>query len=399
MKILMLTPYLPYPLMSGGQTRSYNLIKNLSKKHEITLFSLIKDESEKEHIKELEKLCTKVRVFKRSKTPWTFRNILRTGFGSYPFLVIRNLSGEERRAVKEELSKEKYDLIHAETFYVMPHIPSTHIPILLVEQTVEYLVYKHYVEKQAKFWLRPLLRIDLLKIKFWEKYYWKQADRVVAMSESDRNTMRELLPGLDIDIVPNGIDIDHFSNKKVEKAKVPTILYVGNFTWLQNIEAVDALYSKVWPIIKNSIPNARLWIVGNNMTPKIKSMDQEKDIEITERIPDIRDAYKRANVLVTPIKGPGGTRLKILEAMASGLPVVTTSVGAEGLNIKDDKQAIIKDNYEVLGEEAVKVLTNKALAQRLGKEGQRFVEENYTWNVSSKILDDIYTKTRKKNSK
>jgi hypothetical protein len=158
MKILMLTPYLPFPLTSGGQTRSYNLIKHLSTKHEITLFSLIKDDSEKKYIPELTKFCKKVVVFKRSKTPWTLRNILLTGFGPFPFLVIRNLARDEKKAIELELSQNKYDIIHAETFYVMPHIPETSTPVLLVEQTIEYLVYKHYVEDQAPF---------LSKIPFW----------------------------------------------------------------------------------------------------------------------------------------------------------------------------------------------------------------------------------------
>src|SRR5436190_4022197 len=196
MKILMLTPYLPFPLMSGGQTRSYNLIKNLSKKHEITLFSLIKNENEKQYVKELEKFCKKVKVFKRSSSPWTLRNILLTGFGVYPFLVIRNLSPEERKAIEKELAIEKYDLIHAETFYVMPHIPETKVPVLLVEQTIEYLVYKHYVEVQAPFFIRPLFWIDVRKLKYWETFFWKKASKVVAMSNSDKKVMQELVPPL-----------------------------------------------------------------------------------------------------------------------------------------------------------------------------------------------------------
>ena len=194
MKILMLTPYLPFPLVSGGQTRSFNLIKNLSQKHKITLFSLIKDDNEKKYIPELKKYCQKVRVFKRSKTPWTLRNILLTGFGFYPFLVIRNLARKEKDAVQEELTKNTYDLIHAETFYVMPHIPKTNVPVLLVEQTIEYLVYKHFVDEQSSAFVRPLLKIDVFKLKFWETHFWKQAKRVVAMSESDKSEMRKLVP-------------------------------------------------------------------------------------------------------------------------------------------------------------------------------------------------------------
>ena len=389
MKILMLTPYLPYPLMSGGQTRSYNLIKNLSRKHEITLFSLIKSDGERKYIPELSRLCKKVRVFNRPAKPWTLSNILRTGFGTYPFLVIRNLATKQSGAIKEELSSDKYDLIHAETFYVMPHIPKTDVPILLVEQTIEYLVYKHYVEEQAPKFLTPLLAIDVMKLKFWETYYWKHAKKVVAMSGSDRNQMETLSPGLAIDIVPNGIDMNYFLGKKRESSASPRVLYVGNFTWLQNIEAAELLVNKVWPKIKKRVPGAKLWIVGMHMTGYIKNLKSD-DIEVTEGMPDIRDAYRKSAVLVTPIKGPGGTRLKILEAMASALPVVTSSVGAEGLGIEDGKQALIKDNLEDLVDAAVRVLTDKKLAAKLGADGRDFVEKNYTWDVSAQKLDKIY---------
>lgn len=389
MKILMLTPYLPYPLMSGGQTRSFNLIKNLSRKHEITLFSLIKDEKEKENVSELLKYCKKVSVFNRSKSPWTVRNILLTGFGLYPFLVIRNLSSEEKVAIKKELSENKYDLIHAETFYVMPHIPKTLVPILLVEQTIEYLVYKHFVEKQSPRLLRPLLGLDILKLKYWETHFWKQARKVVAMSDSDRKEMNKLASGLSIDIVPNGIDINHFSKKERDIGGAKKVLYVGNFTWLQNSEAVKILVNTVWPKIKREIPDAKLWVVGTHMSPEIKSL-ASVDIEVTEGLEDIRDAYRKASVLIAPIKGPGGTRLKILEAMASALPVATTSVGAEGLGVKDGREALIRDGMEDLAKAAIDILKDVSMAKSLGERGRNFVEKNYTWDDSAQKLDRIY---------
>ncbi|MDO8610490.1 MAG: hypothetical protein Q7R95_08140, partial [bacterium] len=134
MKILMLTPYLPYPPSSGGQIRSYNLIKQLSKKHEITLYSLIKYENETKYVAELEKYCKAVYIFRRPQKPWTPVNILRTAMSLYPFLVIRNYSSEEKMAITETLKNESFDLIHAETFYVSPHIPKTDIPMVLVDQ-------------------------------------------------------------------------------------------------------------------------------------------------------------------------------------------------------------------------------------------------------------------------
>ena len=390
MKILMLTPYLPFPLMSGGQTRSYNLIKNLSKKHEITLFSLIKDNAERKYIPELLRFCKDVRVFNRPPKPWTLHNILRTGFSTYPFLVVRNLATKQSGAIEEELSSNKYDLIHAETFYVMPHIPITNTPpILLVEQTVEYLVYKHYVTETASKLLVPLLSIDVMKLKFWETYYWKRAKKVVAMSDSDRVQMEILSPGLSIDIVPNGIDINYFAGKKREKPSHPRVLYVGNFTWLQNIEAVELLVSKVWPKIKKHVPQAKLWIVGMHMTDYIRNL-KSNDIDVSEGMQDIRDAYRKSTVLVTPIRGPGGTRLKILEAMASSLPVVTTTVGAEGLGVKNGKEVLVEDNLEDLVSSTVKILKDPVLARKLGTSGWNFVRKNYTWDISAQKLSRIY---------
>lgn len=387
----MLTPYLPFPLMSGGQTRSYNLIKNLSKKHDITLFSLIKNDQEKKYIPELKKYCKKVFVFNRSKTPWTLRNILLTGFGPYPFLVIRNLAPDEKSAVKKELEAEKYDIIHAETFYVMPHIPDTKVPILLVEQTIEYLVYKHYVEDQASLLVKIPFSIDVMKLKFWETHFWKQASRVVAMSESDKKEMLTLAPKLKIDIVPNGIDTDYFSARPRKEIAPAKVLYVGNFKWIQNVEAANILVNEVWPKIKKEIKNVKLWIVGMNITDKLKEYASD-DIEISEALPDIREAYSKASVLVAPIKGPGGTRLKILEAMASSLPVVTTSVGAEGLGVIDEKEALISDDLDGVSENAIKLLKNKNLSRSLGLYGKKFVESKYTWDKSAQVLDNIYSK-------
>ncbi|MCL5091086.1 MAG: glycosyltransferase, partial [Patescibacteria group bacterium] len=224
MKILMLTPYLPYPPSSGGQVRSYNLIKNLAKDHEITLFSLIKNEEEKIYVKELEKYCRKVRVFRRPPKPWTLKNILKTGFSLYPFVVVRNLSVEESRALEEELKNFTYDLIHAETFYVMPHIPSTTIPIILVDQTIEFQVYQHFVETTKKHLLKPLLYLDVYKIKFWELRFWRKANRVVAVSEADKVKMKSLVKGLKVEVVPNGAGEDLMEVwLKRKPEKVPTI--------------------------------------------------------------------------------------------------------------------------------------------------------------------------------
>ena len=390
MKILMLTPYLPYPLLSGGQIRTYNLLKKLSHKHEITLFSLIKNEEEKQYVKELEKYCHKVRVFKRSEKPFTLKNILKTVFSSFPFLVIRNQAEGSLEAVKKEIANENYDLIHAETFYMMPHIPECQIPIILVEQTIEYLGYESYAKK-APFFLKPLLNIDVKKIHLWEKHYWQKAKRLIVMSEEDRQFIAKELSKEKIDVVANGVDTKWFAEKKRQLLDRPTILSVGTFKWLPNIEAVDFLVSKIWPSIKAKVPEANLLIVGNAPTAKVIAYgDNDPQITVTGRIEDIRDAFQSAHVLLAPVFSGKGTRYKILEAMASGTPVVASKIAVEGLKIVDGQHVLTSNDASTLADLTVKVLNDRNLWQILSSNGKEFVAKNYDWDLISQKLDKIY---------
>ncbi len=397
MKILMLTPYLPFPDSSGGQIRSYNLIKDLSRKHEITLFSLIKDDSEKRFVSELEKYCHKVKVFKRSRSPWTLRNILLTGFGPYPFLVIRNLSPKERSAVRDEINTGDFDLIHAETFYVMPHIPKTKVPILLVEQTIEYLVYKHYVQNLKNLFLRLLLSIDVAKLRFWETNFWKKADGVVAVSEADRKEMLKLAPDLEVGLVPNGVNLNFFKIKTNWNQKDPKILFVANFKWLQNVEAAELLLNKVFPLINAKNPQAKIFVVGQHIPENILSRRSETILieNLKEDDQDgIRKAYYESSVFVSPLRGPGGTRLKHFAAMAAKLPLITTSVGADGLGAKDGENIIIRNDPESLAQATLDILENPNKAKKIAENARKLVEENYSWYKMSEYLDQIYEKTR-----
>jgi glycosyltransferase involved in cell wall biosynthesis len=392
MKILMLVPFLPNTVTSGGQTRWYNIVKYLSQEHEITLFSLIKDESEKKFIPELTKYCKKVRVFNRPKSPWTLRNILLSAFSPFPLLLIRNFSFSERSAVKKELATGQYDLIHAEAFYVMPHIPKTQIPSIQVEQTIWHQVYEHHVKTEIPFIFRPFFMIDVFKLKFWEVYFWKKATRLFTVSPDDKIVMEALIPGAKIDVIPNGVDVSYFNEKHIEKLKPARVMFgVTNYEWLQNREAVEILINDVWPKIYDKFKNARLWIVGRLIPENIVNLAKTRiDIEITESIPDARDAYLGAYVMVAPIKGTGGTRLKILEAMAAGLPIISTSTGVAGLGVIDGKHVLVSDSMTGLSDLTLKLLRDKELAEKIGKAGKQFVKENFDWKQIVKLHNPIY---------
>ncbi|KKT40375.1 MAG: Glycosyl transferase, family I [Candidatus Collierbacteria bacterium GW2011_GWA2_46_26] len=395
----MLTPYLPYPDSSGGQIRTQNLLKHLCKNHEITLVSLIKDAKENENIMHLLKYCKKVMTFQRSATPWTLKNILKTGFSFDPFLIVRNFAPGVKEAVTKELETGEYDLVHAETFYVMPSIPKTDLPIILVDQTIEYLVYQHYVNETAPWYLKPLLQIDVEKMKFSERFYWRKASQVVAVSEADKREMLKLEPELNVEIVPNGVNLDLFRKKTNWSTKEKAILLISNFKWLQNVEAAHLLINKVFPLVQDKVKGVKLWIIGQYVPKEIIEI-KEKDILVKsvpeEDVQTLVDAWHDATVFASTIKGPGGTRLKNLAAMASQLPIVSTKVGVEGLMVEDKKHVLIGNTPAKIADLLVKVIKSPSLAEHLALSTRHHVEMNFDWRIIAKGLDSLYNKLGKK---
>ena len=385
----MITPYLPYPLVSGGQIRTYNLLKNLSKRHNITLVSFIRRKDEGENLSNLEKFCTGVYLVLR-RPAWSWKNILLAGFSHLPFLIAIYYSATAKKIIKKLINDEKFDLIHAETFYVMPNIPKTKIPTLLVEQTIEYLVYSHFV-KSVPLPLRPILSWDVVKIKFWERHYWDKAAKVVAMSEVDCEKMKKLVPNLNCEIVPNGVDSEFFAKVTTKKGPNLTVLFVGNFKWLQNREAAEFLIERIWSRVLTKVSNAKLLIVGKNPSERLLTLaGKYQSVEINTTIDDIRLAYQKANVLAAPIFGPGGTRYKILEAEASGIPVVTTPAGIEGIPAVDNIHLLVRQQPNEFSEAIVKLLKDKNFAQKISENGKNLIISNFDWRKISQKLDKIY---------
>jgi len=390
MKILMLTPYLPYPLWSGGQIRTFNLLKNLAKKHQITLFSFIRNNSEKEYIPVLKESCDEVKVFIK-RPPWSPTSLSLAATSFYPLVVCLYLNRQVKKELQESITRKHFDLIHAETFYVMPNIPKNNIPIILAEQTIEYLVYRHHLDNVSFIPKKILMNWDVAKIYFWEKRFWKKAKRVIAMSRSDKEIMEKRVSSLKVNIVPNGVDTNFFTfRRKINRSELKTVLFVGNFKWLQNREAVSILIREVWPKIKTVLKDkVRLWIVGKSPPSDILKK-QVRDIKVYDDIDDIRRVYQKADVLLAPIYGPGGTRYKILESMAAGIPVVTTSTGIEGLSAKNAKEVLVAEDSSGLANLTIRVLTDENLYKKLAFSGRRLVEDKYSWKTIARDLDNIY---------
>lgn len=393
MRILMFTPYVPLPDRSGGQTRTFNLIKNLSKKHQITSLCFLRVDQNEPNIAELKKYCERVEIVYRKKAWRSLGKILMTGFSPYPYLVNMYLYKSVGKKLSRLLSEGNYDLIHVETYYIMPNIPKTTVPILLAEQTIEFQVYQHYGETTKIYPIKPFVYIEVQKHKYWEKYYWQKANKVVAMSEADLKVMKQICPNLNVDIVPNGIDKAFFSTKvKIPKRNYPVFLFVGQFNWLQNREAAEILVQKIWPQIVAKLPSAHLWIVGRNPTPSILKLANTQ-VKVSGNVEDMRFAYQGADCLIAPLFGGGGTRYKTLEAMASKLPVVSTHIGVEGLSVKNKIHALVSDDPSELADQAVAIVKNKELAQTIAQNAYKLVTANFDWQTITAKLEKIYAET------
>lgn len=366
-------------------------MKELSKEHSITLVCEKRDNQSDNDVKEVEKICGEVIWVKRKKQ-WSFFNVARTGFSAYPFLMIGHTQAKITEKLYEVLSRKKFDLIHVETFYVFQNLPQTSLPVVLVEHNIEYIVYKRYAA-YVPFFARIPLYFDILKLKYWEEQFWKKAAKVVAVSETEK----KIIGREDTEVVPNGVDVEKFKVKS-SKPKVDEecrILFIGDFRWVKNVDALYFVLKEVWPIFlrqnDKSDQNVILWIVGRNIQPKLKKMAggldniiiDENSNEPTEEI------FRKADILLAPIRVGGGTSFKILEAMASGIPVITTPIGVEGMAVGEN-EIVVADNAEkaVLG--INRLLGDFKFYKKIQTNARKIIEKEYNWKNIAEKLGEVY---------
>ncbi len=389
MKILLVSSFLPYPLFSGGHIRLYNLIKYLSKRHEITLICEKRTTQSEKDIEKLKEFCKTVITVKRKKQ-WSTTNILMSGFSMNPFLIVGHTLPEMKQKITEQMQKEKFDLVHVETSYVFQNIPTTNLPIILVEHNIEYLVYKRFAD-HAFFLIRPFLYIDVQKLKNIEKKFWKQATRLVAVSEEEKKIMERD----DVVVIANGVDTTKYQPSKKTITGIKRLLFIGDFKWVQNRNTIRWILQNIFPLLQKKIEKmdmkVRLWVVGKDIPEDIKKLGDNRHVDFDENAPsDTAEIYAQSYLLLAPIRVGGGTQYKILECMASGVPVITTSLGAEGLGAKDQQEILIANNPESISGQIVTLLESEDLYEKIARNARQLIEEKYDWENIAKKLDGVY---------
>lgn len=391
MKILFVSAVLPYPLHSGGQIRMYQLLKRLSQRHEITLVSFIRDPAERAFRSSLG-FCKHVYMVKRGYA-WQPRYMFRALTSSYPLLLATYDNARMRALIEKILSTETFHLVHIEPFYVWPSLPrGARIPTVVSEHNIEYSVYERYAQKYPMPLLRPLLSWDVGKLFTWERKIWRIAGAVTAVSVNDARIIESYLSH-DISVVPNGVDLAMFRYEKPRKASRKRAVFVGNFKWLPNRQAANELVRTIWPAIRATYPDAHLTIAGRHIPEDIKTAVVSLGGTIMEDVPDITTVYHDADVLLAPHAIAGGTKYKMLEAMASGLPIVTSAHGMAGLAAEPDVHYLeartVHEYVKAVGD----IWEYAATRERISREARRLVETMYTWDIIADTLNRVWKST------
>lgn len=392
MKILFVSAVFPYPLRSGGQVRMYQLLKRLSKRHEITLASYIRKPEERQYVEKLP-FIRNVHTIMRGNA-WQPKYVFSSLIADYPFLYA-TYNSSKMRALVNSLAMT-HDIIHAEPGYVWLSLPSSNVPVVVSEHNIEHDVYARYAEHSPFVLARPVMRWDVQKMDFWERRIWRSARCVTAASESDAAYMRQVVDGSKVTVVPNGVDVAEFSYKSRSVSASPVFLYVGTFSWIQNVDAVEYLLKTMWPVIIHAYPKATLRIVGDHPPSHLKSMTV-KGVTWISAVPDIRNEYYEADILLAPIRVGGGTKYKILESMATGLPVITTKHGAQGLDVTDRREIWIAQTPGEVLKAVGEIVTGRGRETILAS-ARKKVERSYNWDEIAKTLEAVWKKAYEKSN-
>jgi glycosyltransferase involved in cell wall biosynthesis len=295
-----------------------------------------------------------------------------------------------KTVIAKGLSKKSYDCIHIEPFYVYPSLPETTLPIVVSEHNVEYEVYQTYAKKVRFPILKYVQMTDASRIRRAEIEILKRASEVTAVSDEDAEKINRMTHRSDVTVVPNGVDTKYFAfEKKTFDGTKQSFVFIGNFLWMPNKDVLRTLIQNVWPTIRASYPHAELHIVGAHV-PGWAFHHADSGVLIDGIIPDVREAYLNADALIAPLTIAGGTKFKILEAMASGCPVITTSEGIEGIKGADVRCVKIASTPFDVSQAISDMYRNPRQWQQMCIHARELVEQQYSWPAIAETLSGVW---------
>ena len=393
MKILFLSPTVPFPLTDGGRIRVFNLLKQIATKNSVTLLALETQQTDAEGVSQLQQLGIQVHLVPNAATlpPVSFGTLLKAFLKRHPITVARYDLSTYRQKFKELVATGTFDLVHYEMFHTAQFHTETRLPGVLSQQNVDSAIWRRLCGETANPFYKFAYWTQQLAFQRYERVLSPKFDAVTCTSDIDAAVFQRHCARDVIEIIPNGVDVTHYQPDF--SAEVPAhLIYIGSMDWYPNEDAVGFFADEVLPRIQERVPDVRFSIVGGNPSARVQKLAERKGVVVTGRVPEIKPYFAEATVFVVPLRIGSGTRLKILEALAMGKAIVSTSVGAEGLALKDGEEIFIADEPIIFADAVTRLLTDTPLRRRIGENGRARVERDYDWRSIGEKLHGVYAK-------
>lgn len=404
MKILILAPYPPYPPRGGGALRIYNLIRGLAKRHDLTCLSFAPSAAAVEALAPLREHCCVVTVLGPPPRSLAQR-ALTTLASALPDMAHRNASAAYQAALADLLAAERFDIVQAESIemaqFGVRRVGRAAPLIVLDEFNAEYLLQRRAALNDLR---RPgsarrlagglYSLVQWAKLAAYERRMAQSYDRLLVVSRADRAAIQRLWPAADPAIIPNGVDTAYFAPTPASAGSAQaSIIFTGTLDYRPNVDAALWFAHEVMPLIKAARPDARLLLVGRSPAPAVLSLHNGHTVEVLGEVPDVRPHIAGAACYIVPMRIGGGVRLKLLEALAMAAPVVSTTMGAEGVDeLRDGEQLLIVDAPASFAAAVLRLLDDRQLAARLGQAGRALACGQYDWRAIVPRLDQAYAR-------
>jgi sugar transferase (PEP-CTERM/EpsH1 system associated) len=392
-RCLNLVGTIPYPPRSGGEWRAWSLITRLSSRLQQTVLGRVMSPLSEKDRAAFQQRDIRLLALHLPR-PSGLAKIIK-GFyflaGSHPVAAAGWYFNRMRQALRDLLRREPFDLILVETSWLAAYWPECAASparkvIDLYDINGERLLREAALEPAG--WRRWLARQDARRMAGQERSLVESADLTLVTSPRDEAELQKLSGRGRIVVTPNGVDTDALS-----PLPAPTdpfhVLFVGSLNYGPNADGALFFAREVWPLVRQRYPDARFTIVGRAPPPEIRALAAENGIEVAGEVPDVEPYYRRCAACVVPLRAGGGTRLKVLEAMAYARPVISTRLGAEGIDVEHGRHLLLADESSDFAGQTLAVLENRARAAQLGAAGRQRVEQAYSWSA---ITDALYAR-------
>jgi sugar transferase (PEP-CTERM/EpsH1 system associated) len=387
------------PPDTGGKIRSYNILRELARHHSVTFFSFYAAHDGDIH-QNLENLfdrvvCIPLPLPAAKSRDEMFDYGVRL-LSSQPYGITKYCRPEVRRRLRALLREETYDVILCDFMAAGGVIPwDWPTPKVLFTHNVEAAIWRRHFQVATNVLWKAVSWWEWRRTEAAERQYLRLADRVLTVSDTDRDAFAAIIDPGKLTVIPTGVDVDYFHPMPVEET-LHSLVFTGSMDWLPNEDAILYFVDAILPLIKQQCPDVSLEVVGRSPSVKLQALAAaEKSVRLTGWVEDIRPFVARGSVCIVPLRIGGGTRLKIFEAMAMSKAVVSTTIGAEGLPVRSGENILLADTPRDFASSVVSLLNDSSERKRLGTSARILVRDNYSWpkvaEVFAETLESVIT--------